>query len=69
MRKRCGDLTGDLGNKKKKTHTLRVLLVEPDLAPMMGILLTMTDEPFGIRPSSSLYSEVDRSKGSKTAGQ
>lgn len=41
---------------------LRVLLVEPDLAPMMGILLMMTEEPLGIRPSSSLYSEVDTKK-------
>lgn len=59
------DNVGDPGTEQnkttaKKTHTLRVLLVEPDLAPMMGILLTMTDEPFGIGPSSSLYSEVDR---------
>lgn len=30
---------------------------ELDFAPMMGILLTMTEEPLGIRPSSSVYSE------------
>lgn len=33
------------------------LLLELDLVEMMGILLTMTEEPLGMRPSSSVYSE------------
>lgn len=42
------------------TYVFRVLLCEPDLTPLLGILLTMTEEPLGIRPSSSEYSEWDR---------
>lgn len=43
-------------NPKTHTYVLLVLLLEPDLPPMVGILLTMTEEPLGIRPSSSVYS-------------
>lgn len=39
---------------------LLVLLLELDFPPLTGILLTMTEEPLGMRPSSSVYSEADR---------
>lgn len=47
-------------NKKQKPYMLLVLQLELDFPPLTGILLTMTEEPLGMRPSSSVYSEKER---------
>jgi len=46
-----------LQNPKIHTYVLWVLLLELALTPMMGILLTMTEEPLGITSSMSVYSK------------
>lgn len=44
------------GSECEQTYMLRILALEPDLAPMTGILLTTTEEPLAIRPSLSVNS-------------
>lgn len=45
---------------RKNTYVFWLLLPELDLPPLTGILRTMTEEPLGMRPSSSVYSEQER---------